>query len=409
MPRRTQSWSRPAMRAGLRLRFACIPVFALVLVAVAACGGAAQEAAKPAAQPAAPAPAAAPPKPAEPAKPAAEPAKPAAQPAKPAAQAPAGAGVTDQIRAAAKQEGQVNYYTANATGGANKIKEEAEKALGIKVNVIRLSSSLLFNRVMQEFDSNVHEADIVETSLIDHFLDFKKKNMLQPFVPTRINQFRSKDYYDPDHHWHAGSVSMGAINYNKDLVKGDLIPKTWKELTDPKYKDKLIQGHVKASGTTAVLAYHLVQMYGWEYFEKLKANNVLTQQSCDATNQLASGERVIALCDHQITTPAKGRGLPIETAFPEDGVFTYLRPVAVMAKAKHPNAAKLFIDWVFSPAGAMVYAQHNGLASPLDAPDIKYPADFPDMGKLKLLLVGPDEFGKWFQQGKDKYADIFGG
>jgi iron(III) transport system substrate-binding protein len=386
-------------------------VAALALLAVAACGGPTQqEPAKPAAP--AQAPAAAPAKPAEPAKPAAQPAKPAAQPAKPAAAkpaAPAGAGVTDQMRAAAKQEGQVNYYTANATGGANKIKEEAEKALGIKVNVIRLSSSLLFNRVMQEFDSNVHEADIVETSLIEHFLDFKKKNMLQPFVPTRINQFRSKDYYDPDHHWHAGSVSLGAINYNKDLVKGDMIPKTWKELTAPKYKDKLIQGHIKASGTTAVLTYHLVQLYGWEYFEGLKRNNILTQQSCDSTNQLASGERVIALCDHQITTPAKGRGLPIETAFPEDGVFTYLRPIAVMAKAKHPNAAKLFIDWVFSPEGAMVYAQHNGLASPLDAPDVKYPADFPDMSKLKLMLVGPEEFGKWFPQGRDKFSEIFGG
>ena len=67
----------------------------------------------------------------------------------------------------------------------------------------------------------------------------------------------------------------------------------------------------EASGTSAILDFFLVKLYGWEYFEGLRKNNILTHQSCDQANLLASGERLIDLCDHQVTAPAHAHGMPV--------------------------------------------------------------------------------------------------
>ena len=311
-------------------------------------------------------------------------------------------------KTAAGKEKEVTYYTAAATGHATQVKAEAEKALGITVNLVRLSSGLVYNRAVKEFDTAVHTADVIETSVIDHFIDMKKKGMLQPFTPTSIALYRSPEYYDPEHYWHASRLGLGAINYNKDLIKGDMIPRTWKELTDAKYKDKLVQGHIKASGTSAILDFFLVKLYGWGYFEGLRKNNILTHQSCDQANLLASGERLIDLCDHQVTAPAQAQGMPIATVFPEDGVLVQVGPIALLAKAPHPNAGKLFLDWLTSPAGQTIHVT-GGILSPLDSPDVQYPPEFPDVKALKLLIPDPKDVGEWLQEGREKFSELFGG
>jgi iron(III) transport system substrate-binding protein len=316
--------------------------------------------------------------------------------------------LTPAEKTAALQDKEVTYYTAAATGHATKVKAEAEKALGIKVNLVRLSSGLVYNRAVKEFDTAVHAADIIETSVIDHFVDMKKKGMLQPFTPTSIALYRSPAYYDPEHYWHASRLGLGAINYNTELVKGDLVPRTWKDLTNAKYKDKLVQGHIKASGTSAILDFFLVKLYGWEYFEGLRKNNILTHQSCDQANLLASGERLIDLCDHQVTAPAQAQGMPIATVFPEDGVFVQVGPIALLAKAPHPNAGKLFIDWLTSPAGQTIHVT-GGILSPLDSPDVQYPPGFPNVKTLKLLVPDPKEVGEWLQGAREKFSELFGG
>ena len=60
--------------------------------------------------------------------------------------------------------------------------------------------------------------------------------------------------------------------------------------------------------------------------------------------------------------------MPIATVFPEDGVFVQVGPLALLAKAPHPNAGKLFIDWLTSPAGQTIHVT-GGILSPLESPD----------------------------------------
>jgi len=315
-------------------------------------------------------------------------------------------GVTAEERAAARREGQVTYYTARTTVTANTIAKKAGEALGIKVNIVRLASTLVFNRAVQEFDAGINAADVIDTSVTDHFFAMKKKGMLQPFTPSSIAKFTNPAYYDPEHYWHASQIGLGAINYNPQLVKDP--PKSWKELTDPKFKDKLVQGHVKASGTSLLLDYWLVKLYGWDYFKGLQKNNIMTHQSCDQSNLVASGERVILLCDHQITVPAQSRSLPVETVFPEDGVIAQIGGMGILKKAPHPNAARLLVDWCLSPEGQQVYVD-SGLMSAVNDPKIKYPSKYPHPATLKLLVADPADVGRMLPELREKFSELFGG
>ncbi len=315
-------------------------------------------------------------------------------------------GVTAEERAAARREGQVTYYTARTTVTANTIAKKAGEALGIKVNIVRLASTLVFNRAVQEFDAGINAADVIDTSVTDHFVAMKKKGMLQPFTPSSIAKFTNPAYYDPEHYWHASQIGLGAINYNPQLVKDP--PKSWKELTDPKFKDKLVQGHVKASGTSLLLDYWLVKLYGWDYFKGLQKNNIMTHQSCDQSNLVASGERVILLCDHQITVPAQSRSLPVETVFPEDGVIAQIGGMGILKKAPRPNAARLLVDWCLSPEGQQVYVD-SGLMSAVNDPKIKYPSKYPHPATLKLLVADPADVGRMLPELREKFSELFGG
>lgn len=318
------------------------------------------------------------------------------------------AGVTPEMIAAAKKEGEVNYYTSNDINFANKLKAAFEKKYEIKVNVLRMVSGTLYSRILQEFDTGINAADVVETTVMEQFSTMKARKILQPFRPASINLYGRPGYHDGEHYWHATRIATSTINYNQDLLKGDMVPKTWKDLTDPKYKDKIVQGHPRTAGASAAIFFNLVKLYGWDYFEALKRNNVMTQQSCVQPNLLASGERLLVPCDYPSIPLAQAQGLPLAAVFPQDGVFLILAPAGVLAKAPHPNAAKLLFNWLTSVEGQNHYAQ-AGFLSTLDTPDLKYPASFPDPKRLKLIESDPDEVKQWWPEGLKKFAELFGG
>lgn len=328
--------------------------------------------------------------------------------AQPAFAATTESGISSLLLSAAKKEGEVNYYTSDELVQAQKLKAVFEKKYSIKVNILRASSSQIYNRLVQEFDNSVNQADTIMITGIDPFIDMKAKGMLQAFTPTSINFYSSPEYYDAEHYWHGVRLALSTINYNTNLLKGDMIPKKWTDLTDPKYKGKVCQGHPRASTTATYIVYNLVKLYGWKYFEDLRKNTVMTQQSCSQPNLISSGERLMIPCDYGTKAAADLQNLPIGSVLPQDGVFVMGSQTSVLAKAPHPNAGKVFLDFLTSTEGQTLYAEAYML-SPLNSPDVKYPADFPDRKSLKLINTNKDEFRKWLPGGIEKFSEIFGG
>ena len=91
------------------------------------------------------------------------------------------------------------------------------------------------------------------------------------------------------------------------------------------------------------------KLYGWEFFEKLAANNPRIGRSAgDPITLLNAGECLVGVGAAGGAYPAEDKGNPIGINHPTDGLVLCVGPSAIPANAPHPNAAKLFLDWLLS-------------------------------------------------------------
>jgi iron(III) transport system substrate-binding protein len=309
---------------------------------------------------------------------------------------------------AAKKEGKVVWYTSLVLPSAERVAKLFEAAYpGIKVEVHRTGSQRVLQRVMQELQANIKIADVIHTSDSGHFVFLKEKKLLMPHTPPGVDKFPA-GFKDKDGYYYGLRATVNAIVYNTKAVSAAEAPKTWKDLTDPKWKGKLVTAHPGYSGVIATHVLALEKLLGWDYFKGLAANKPMIVQSAnDPATTVASGERVVAVNGGEYSAyQLKKKGNPIEIVYPKEGVPLVVSPQAIMSFAPHPNAAKLFHDFTFTRELQQVMADSEGLYT--GHPDVKYPSDKPKMSDLKLLSVDPEELEKKDADIKKRFVELFG-
>src|SRR6266702_3271406 len=115
------------------------------------------------------------------------------------AAAPAAEAVTPALIEAAKKEGKCSFYTAMDLQFAEKLGKEFEaKYPGIAVRVERSGAERVFTRIGQEYSSNVHAVDVVNTADQSHCIVWKRDGWLAPYLPEEVVQHYDKSFYDPE-------------------------------------------------------------------------------------------------------------------------------------------------------------------------------------------------------------------
>jgi iron(III) transport system substrate-binding protein len=309
---------------------------------------------------------------------------------------------------AARKEGTIVWYTSLASPSAEKVAKLFEAAYpGIKVEVHRTGSQRILQRVMQELQANLKLVDVIHTSDAGHFVLLKEKKLLAKYTPAGVENF-PPGFKDRDGYSYGLRATVNVIAYNTKIVPAAEAPKTWKDLLDPKWKGKLVTAHPGYSGVIATHVLALVHLHGWDYFKQLAQNKLmLVQSAVDPAGVVASGERSVAVNggDYYYYQQKK-KGNPIEIVYPKEGVPLVVSPTAIAAGAPHPNAARLFTDFSFSKDVQQALADTEGLYT--GHPDVKYPADKPKLGDLKLLQVDPDELEKRNEEIKKRFVEFFG-
>ena len=309
---------------------------------------------------------------------------------------------------AAKKEGKVVWYTSLVLPSAEKVAKLFEAAYpGIKVEVHRTGSQRILQRVMQELQANIKNADVVHTSDAGHFVLLKDKKLLEKYTPAGVDKFPA-GFKDRDGYYFGLRATVNAIFYNPKNVSAADAPKSWKDLLDPKWRGKLVTAHPGYSGVIATHVLALVHMHGWDYFKQLAQNKPMIVQSAnDPPTTVASGERLVAVNGGEYSAyQLKKKGNPIEIVYPKEGVSLVVSPTAITSFAPHPNAAKLFTDFTFSRECQQVMADSEGLYT--GHPEVKYPADKPKLGELKLLTVEAEELEKRNEEIKKRFVELFG-
>ena len=319
-----------------------------------------------------------------------------------------GASAQDARLEAAKKEGKVVWYTSLALPSAEKVAKLFEAAYpGIKVEVNRTGSERIIARVMQELKANIKNVDVVHTSDAGHFVYFKAQKLLTKYTPAGVEAFPA-GFKDKDGYFYGLRATVNVIAYNTKTVSAAEAPKTWKDLLDPRWKGKMVTAHPGYSGVISTHVLALVNQYGWDYFKQLAQNKLmLVQSAVDPSGVVASGERPVAVDGGEYTFyQIKKKGNPVEIVYPKEGVPLVVSPTAIMSFAPHPNAAKLFTDFIFSKDVQQVLADTEGLYS--GNPQVTYPSDKPRLSDLKLLSVDAEELEKRNEEIKTRFVEFFG-
>ena len=172
------------------------------------------------------------------------------------AAAPPPEAITPALIEAAKKEGKVVLYSAMDLPVGEKLGKAFEAAYpGIEIQIERSGSERLFQRIAQEFSSNIHACDVINSSDAAHFIPWKNSGWLLPFVSEDVAQYFPESYRDPDGMFATSRVWLSSIAYNTNLVKPEDAPKSFADLLDPKWAGKLVKGHPAYSGTIMTATY----------------------------------------------------------------------------------------------------------------------------------------------------------
>ena len=265
------------------------------------------------------------------------------------AEAPPAVAITPGLIEAARQEAKVVFYSSMDLPVGEKLGKAFEAQYpGIAVQIERSGSERLFQRVAQESASNIHAADVINSSDASHFIPWKKSGWLAPFVSEDIARYFPPQYRDPDGMFATTRIWLSSIAYNTNLVKPEDAPRSFADLLDPKWAGKMVKGHPAYSGTIMTATFQMVRELGWGYFEKLARQRVMqVQSSTDPPKKLSLGERAVMADGNEYgVVLLKEAGQPVEPVYPAEGTPTISGPTGIFATAPHPNAARLFQAWL---------------------------------------------------------------
>jgi len=179
--------------------------------------------------------------------------------------------------------------------------------------------------------------------------------LLAKYVSPEVKNIQ-KPFFDPDGYWAAVYMMPNVIGYNTRLVKRNEVPKSDEELLNAKWKGKIGMDHskpewfswkVKRMGDEKGLAY--MKKLGAQEFKLYSGLTILT-------SLLAAGEFPLVLNTYlHNVEDAKRKSAPVDWVT-QDPVFTKFQPIGVGSKSAHPNAARLYIDFMLGEEGQKIIA-----------------------------------------------------
>ncbi|GAC1347202.1 MAG: extracellular solute-binding protein [Acetobacteraceae bacterium] len=311
---------------------------------------------------------------------------------------------------AAKKEGELTWYSGQISAEASEgIGSAFTKVYpGVKVNVVRSTSQVAFQRLSQDMRAGVAQCDIFSSTDTGHSLFLKREGKYLKYRPKNADfVLQAARDVDPDGYYHISSLGVYLMAHHTGRVPEADAPKSWKAALDPKWKDQLAIGHPGYSGAIGLLAVMLRKLYGWDYFKQLERNRPqIGRSSEDPVTLLNAAERTVGL-----GVPAgpvllsRSRGNPLALIYPEEGSLLVASPSGIPSNAPHPNAAKLFQEFTASREFSIATGRYFNLPLRTDVPP---PAGAKPLDQTKLIAPSPEEIESGVPEVKELWRDTFG-
>jgi iron(III) transport system substrate-binding protein len=306
------------------------------------------------------------------------------------------------LRTKAEAEGKLMFYATFNAADSKTLTDGFKQAYPkIDATFYRTTDSALMERILTENRAGQHLWDVVvTTSFYGHNL--KKRSLLAAYDSPERKSFRD-GYKDPQAMWTSTYTNYAAFGYNSGMVAKNSVPKSYNDLLKSEWTGQIGMDSrpyewfgtmLKAMGEEKGLAY----MRALAKQTQLRAGRTLLAQL------VAAGEFKGALTAYSQTFEVlKPSGAPVDWVY-LNPVFANIHPTGIAAKAPHPNAARLFIDFVLSKRGQELIRGMNRIPDRVDVKPVQ-----------SRLIEGitpafaPTEVLENFERYGKMFDEIFGG
>ena len=318
----------------------------------------------------------------------------------PSASGPAlyqGADRMQRLVAAAKREGSLTVYTSvNKLQHDSPIIKAFQQKYGIKVNIWRAGSEVLLQRAISEARAKRYEADLftftgsgLESLRREKLLQEVKSPLFNDLIPAAL---------PPHREWVGTYLQVFVQAYNTNLIKKNELPRSYIDLLDPKWKNKLAIESEDYEWFYSVVK-EMGEEKGLQFFRDLMAKNNVSVRTGHSllTNLVGSGEVPLALTVYQYTPEQlKQKGVPIDWFVIEPAIVGVVG-TGVARNAPHPNAAILFYDYLMGEEAQKLWGEMSFTPVNKNVPSPFKGTEF----RLIDPTVSIDEASKWNALYKD--------
>jgi len=306
---------------------------------------------------------------------------------------------TAKLIEGAKKEGSLIWYTSTSVEDITRLFAAFNKRYPfIKTEYFNAGSARLFNRILNESRVGKSFFDLVAVRGVET-QQLINGGFLQPYMSPEGAAYPA-GFKDTKGYWVDYFDAYNIIAYNTKLVPKDQAPKSWEDLLDPRWKSKISMDEEMYSWYAA-MAVAWGKERAQRYMKALAKQDIQLRSGQSLIAQLlAAGEFHMGMALAHRIEKMKEQGAPVEWVTTLDPITASLHPIAVAAKALHPNAAKLFIDFVLSKDGQQLVLA-IGRTPSRPGIDTKMHAK-----NLKLFPI-PPELGEQYNRYQKEFREIF--
>ncbi|MFV8396145.1 ABC transporter substrate-binding protein [Corynebacterium hindlerae] len=289
--------------------------------------------------------------------------------------------VDDKAKSGEKTK--ITVYTSEPEAKVDEInKAFQEKNPNIEVEVFRAGTGDLNARIESEKKTGKIGADILWAADAPTFETYAKAGDL-----AKLDNLDTKavidDAKDPNNFYVGTRIIPTVIAYNtKEITEA---PGSWKDLTDPKFLDKLVLPDPAVSGAAAfnASAWKNDPALGEEFVKGLGANKpMIAKSNGPASQEIASGSRPVGIVVDYLVRDLAVKGSPVAVSYPKEGAPFITEPAGIFKTSDKQEAATKYLEFLISKEGQELAVKQNYLPVREDA---GAPKDAPKLNDIALM------------------------
>jgi iron(III) transport system substrate-binding protein len=295
--------------------------------------------------------------------------------------------------APAHAQGQLNLYCSSPnTAWCQSLAIGFEKATGTRVAVIQKATGEMLAQIKAEKDNP--RGDVWWAGPSDAYMQAAEEGLLETYRSANVGQLYdwARRISDLSKDRVAGVYGgIIALGYNTEVMtkKKLPVPKCWKDLANPVYRNELMLGNPNSSGTAYLMLATIVQVFGEEeafrYLRSVHPNvNQYARSGIGPMTAVSRGETALGSTVLHGVINEIVRGFPVEPVLPCEGVGYEIGSTAIIKGSRNLDAAKRFVDFALSAEGQRIGLDVKEFAIPTNR-SVALPPQVPKLTDIKVI------------------------